>query len=399
MLSAEAAATQLDRDPDAARAQLERLRELAGEALEELRSLILGLRPPSLEVDGLEQTLRKEVAMLGRIHGDGHRAALRRAARRERRSDRELAILRISHEALHNALRHAGAERIAVRVSAGGDGAPLTVEVSDDGAGFDPARAELRSATWGSPRWRSARGSSAAAWRSARHPARERRSASRCFHVGDQIRVLIVDDHAVVREGLRAFLGLQDGIEIVGEAADGIGAVEEALRARPDVVLMDLVMPRLDGVAAMRELRHQVPEARVIVLTSFLDDERVLPAIQAGAAGYLLKNAEPVELARAVREAYEGSAIIDPTVAARLVGALSDGAPAPAQGEDLTQRERQVLELIAGGRSNKRIAFELGISEKTVKTHVGHLLGKLGVDDRTQAAMLAVRRGLVRPKS
>jgi NarL family two-component system response regulator LiaR len=217
--------------------------------------------------------------------------------------------------------------------------------------------------------------------------------------VGDRIRVLIVDDHAVVREGLRAFLGLQDGIEIVGEAADGMEAVEEALRARPDVVLMDLVMPRRDGVAAMRELRRQVPDARVIVLTSFVDDERVLPAIQAGAAGYLLKNAEPVQLARAVREAYEGRAIIDPTVAARLVGALSDGAPTLAQGEDLTQRERQVLELIAGGRSNKRIAFELGISEKTVKTHVGHVLGKLGVDDRTQAAMLAVRQGLVRPRS
>ncbi len=224
----------------------------------------------------------------------------------------------------------------------------------------------------------------------------------------ESIRVMIVDDHAVVREGLRAFLALQDGLEIVGEAADGAEAVTEAARLRPDVILMDLVMPRLDGVQAMRRLRDELPACRVIVLTSFLDDERLLPAIQAGAAGYLLKNAEPAQLARAVREAHGGGAMIDPTVAGRLVRALADaaqtsgvaggpggpGAPA-TPGEELTRREREVLELIAGGRSNKRIALELGISEKTVKTHVGHVLAKLGVSDRTQAAMLAVRRGLV----
>jgi DNA-binding NarL/FixJ family response regulator len=177
-----------------------------------------------------------------------------------------------------------------------------------------------------------------------------------------------------------------------------VQAIEQARQTRPDVILMDLVMPRLDGVGAMRELRRELPECRVIVLTSFLDDERLLPAIQAGAAGYLLKNADPAQLARAVREAHEGGAIIDPTVAARLIGALADErprAPAAPASEELTAREREVLELIAGGRSNKRIAFELGISEKTVKTHVGHLLAKLGVNDRTQAAMLAVRQGLV----
>jgi DNA-binding NarL/FixJ family response regulator len=209
---------------------------------------------------------------------------------------------------------------------------------------------------------------------------------------------MIVDDHAVVREGLRAFLTLQDGLQIVAEAADGVQAIEQARQTRPGVILMDLVMPRLDGVGAMRELRRELPECRVIVLTSFLDDERLLPAIQAGAAGYLLKNADPAQLARAVREAHEGGAIIDPTVAARLIGALADErprAPAAPASEELTAREREVLELIAGGRSNKRIAFELGISEKTVKTHVGHLLAKLGVNDRTQAAMLAVRQGLV----
>ena len=211
------------------------------------------------------------------------------------------------------------------------------------------------------------------------------------------IRVLIVDDHAVVREGLRAFLELQDGLEIVGEAGDGEQAIERALELSPDVILMDLVMPRLDGVGAMRSLRERAPDARVIVLTSFLDDERLLPAIQAGAAGYLLKDVEPAELARAVRAAHAGDAILDPTVAARVVRAISDGAaPAmPLAPERLTRREHEVLTLIAHGRSNKRIAFELGISERTVKAHVGHLLAKLGVADRTQAALLAVQEGLV----
>ena len=209
--------------------------------------------------------------------------------------------------------------------------------------------------------------------------------------MGDTIRVLVVDDHAVVREGLRTFLSLQDGIEVVGEAGDGREAVAVAERERPDVVLMDLVMPRLDGVQAMRELRARVPRTRVIVLTSFLDDDRLLPAIRAGAAGYLLKNVEPSELARAVRAAEAGEALIDPAVAARLVDALADGEERDEQ--PLTAREQEVLDLVARGYANKRIARELGIAEKTVKTHVGHVLAKLGVADRTQAALYATRAG------
>ena len=215
------------------------------------------------------------------------------------------------------------------------------------------------------------------------------------------IRVVIADDHTVVREGLRNFLELQDGIEVVGEAADGRQALaaEEALS--PDVILMDLMMPVLDGVQAMRELHDRRSSSRVIVLTSFLDDERLLPAIRAGAAGYLLKDVEPAELARAIRAAQAGDAILDPTAAARVVRAIADGAtPAvPLAPERLTRREHQVLTLIAHGRSNKRIAFELGISEKTVKAHVGHLLAKLDVADRTQAAVLAVQQGLVESES
>jgi two-component system, NarL family, response regulator LiaR len=208
------------------------------------------------------------------------------------------------------------------------------------------------------------------------------------------IRVMIVDDHAVVREGLRTFLQLQEGMEVVGEAADGEEAVERAVALAPDVILMDLVMPGLDGAGAMRRLRERAPASRVIVLTSFLDDERLMPAMQSGAAGYLLKDVEPTELARAVRGACADEAVIAPAVAARLLRRLGEGAPAADEPLDLTRREREVLELIAAGYSNKRIALELGIAEKTVKTHVGHLLAKLGVADRTQAALLAVRRGL-----
>jgi two-component system, NarL family, response regulator LiaR len=232
----------------------------------------------------------------------------------------------------------------------------------------------------------------------------------------DPIRVLVVDDHAVVREGLRTFLELQEGIEVVGEAADGEQAVARATELTPDVILMDLVMPHMDGIDAMRELRRRASASRVIVLTSFLDDQRLMPALQAGAAGYLLKDVEPAELARAVRSACADEALIDPTVAARLLHTLSgdrnrDGRRGAGGGrgpitadaiEQLTRREREVLELIALGHSNKRIALELGVAEKTVKTHVGHVLAKLGVADRTQAALLAVQSGLaggVGPKS
>jgi DNA-binding NarL/FixJ family response regulator len=214
------------------------------------------------------------------------------------------------------------------------------------------------------------------------------------------IRVLVVDDHAVVREGLRTFLGLQDDLAVVGEAADGEAALAQAQALQPDVVLMDLVMPRMDGIEAMRRLRAGGSTARVIVLTSFTDEATVLPAIRAGAAGYVLKTAAPAELARAIRLAHAGEALLDPAVAARVVAAMVDGGPDAARtspraaAAELTPREREVLALLAQGLANKRIARELGITETTVKAHVGHLLAKLGVADRTQAALYAVRAGL-----
>ena len=211
------------------------------------------------------------------------------------------------------------------------------------------------------------------------------------------IRVLIADDHAVVRQGLRAFLELQEGIEVVGEAPDGERAVAEAERLLPDVALMDLVMPRLGGEGAIRRIAAVSPATRVIVLTSFADDDKLFPAVRAGAAGYLLKDVEPRELVRSIRAADAGETILHPAVAARLVEDVA-GRPGAAPARTLTEREREVLGLIARGMANKRIALELGVAEPTVKTHVSNILGKLGVSDRTQAALWAVREGLVGPE-
>ncbi len=210
--------------------------------------------------------------------------------------------------------------------------------------------------------------------------------------MSSSIRVLVVDDHAVVREGLRTFLRLQEGIEVVGEASDGEEAVAQAQRLTPDVVLMDLVMPKLDGVEAMQRIRAERAQTRVIVLTSFGEDDKLLPAVRAGAAGYILKSAEPREVVRAIRAAHEGEAVIDPKSAGRLFDAL---ARSQHGRQSLTPRELEVLGCLCRGLTNKSIARELGLSEKTVKAHVGHILAKLGVTDRTQAALLAVREGLM----
>ena len=210
------------------------------------------------------------------------------------------------------------------------------------------------------------------------------------------IRVLIADDHAVVRQGLRTFLELQEDIEVVGDVADGSAAVDAALARSPDVVLMDLLMPGIGGVEAIGLIREQRPQARVLVLTSFQEDERIFPAVRAGAAGYLLKDVEPQELVRAIRAAHEGEALLHPAVAARLMEEFASEPGRIAAESSLTDREQEVLELIGRGLPNKLIARELGIAEKTVKTHVSAVLAKLGVTDRTQAALYAVRHGLLR---
>jgi two-component system, NarL family, response regulator LiaR len=206
------------------------------------------------------------------------------------------------------------------------------------------------------------------------------------------IRLLIVDDHSVVREGLRAFLRLQEGIEVVGEAAGADEAVRVAGTSSPDVVLLDLVMPEGDGIGAIRRLLEVAPGVRVLVLTSFADDAQIFAAIAAGAAGYLLKDVDPQALADGIRDVHAGRPALHPSVAARLM--RHTGSPRPAY-NDLTARERDVLTLMVEGLANKQIAQRLGIGEKTIKTHVSRVLAKLGVTDRTQAAVLAIREGLV----
>jgi DNA-binding NarL/FixJ family response regulator len=213
------------------------------------------------------------------------------------------------------------------------------------------------------------------------------------------IRVVIADDHAVVREGLRAFLALQEDVEVVAEAADGEEAVSAVDRFTTDVALVDLVMPRVDGIEAIRRIRAAHPETRVIVLTSFVDEDKMLPAVRAGASGYLLKDVQPQELVEAIRTVHGGGTLLHPAVVEELVREVSRDGERGRPDSPLTEREREVLALIARGRANKAIAFELGVAEKTVKTHVSNILAKLGLTDRTQAALYAVREGLVDPES
>jgi DNA-binding NarL/FixJ family response regulator len=206
--------------------------------------------------------------------------------------------------------------------------------------------------------------------------------------MGEPIRVLVVDDHPVVRQGLRTFLDVQDDLTVVGEAADGDAAVAAAEELRPDVVLLDLKMPGADGVAALRGLRESGNPARVLVITSFTEPAAVLPAVRAGAAGYVYKDVDPPALAAAIRAVHAGHVLLHPDVA-RLLAA------GEAPSARLTPRERDVLAGITRGRATREIARDLGLAEKTVKTHVSAILTKLGVQDRTQAALYAVRTGLV----
>lgn len=210
------------------------------------------------------------------------------------------------------------------------------------------------------------------------------------------IKVIIVDDHLVVRQGLKTFLDLQNDILVVGEAGDGQSAVELAQRLHPDVILMDLVMPRLDGISATRLVKAFSPDIKVIALTSFTEDEKVFPAIQAGASSYLLKDVSPDDLVEAIRAVSHGEARLHPEILRKLMQQVSKQ-PVPVQGvekENITEREMEVIRLVAQGKSNHEIAQALVISEKTVKTHISNILSKLQLDDRTQLAVYAFRNGL-----
>jgi len=205
------------------------------------------------------------------------------------------------------------------------------------------------------------------------------------------IRILIVDDHSVVRQGLRMFLGLDPELEVIGEAENGAEGVQKARELQPDVVLMDLLMPVMDGITAIGAIRREMPDVEVLALTSVLEDASVVGAVRASAIGYMLKDTEADELCRAIKAAAEGQVQLSPKAAARLMREVR----APDSPETLTERETEVLRLLAQGQSNKDVARTLSIGEKTVKTHVSNVLGKLGVQSRTQAALYAVRIGLV----
>jgi DNA-binding NarL/FixJ family response regulator len=206
------------------------------------------------------------------------------------------------------------------------------------------------------------------------------------------IRILVVDDHSVVRQGLKMFLGLDPELEVVGEAEDGADAIRKCQALSPDVVLMDMLMPVMDGIAATAAIRRDMPDTEVIALTSVLEDEAVIGAVKAGAIGYLLKDTQADELRRAIKAAAEGQVQLSPAAAARLMREVRT--PEAPTTDALTERENDVLKLIAQGKANKEIARDLVIGEKTVKTHVSNILSKLGVQSRTQAALYAAQNGL-----
>ena len=211
--------------------------------------------------------------------------------------------------------------------------------------------------------------------------------------MSDKIRVFLADDHPIVRRGIRDLLETEARLEVVGEATNGREAVAGVATHEPDVILIDLVMPEMDGIQAIRRIKEARPESRILVLTSFATDDKVFPAIKAGALGYLIKDTAPEDLVRAIHQVYQGEATLHPTIAQKLLSEISDPAPAPPAAEALTNREVEVLQLVARGRSNQEIADELVISVATVYTHVSNILSKLHLASRTQAALYALREG------
>ncbi|HZO87029.1 MAG TPA: response regulator [Chthonomonadaceae bacterium] len=415
-------------------------RAQAKKALEDTRRAVQGLSPASLESRSPADAIAEEVAQLEAQAGITAQFVLM-GEEQPLTPEQQLALLRIAQEALTNARKHAQARRVRVGLQYGAEDVTLVVE--DDGVGFDVdsrsvpgpeggyglfgmnerARlvgGELRIEStpgWGTrvqarlpyhpasplaarPADRALLEPAGSPVGTALTPPRAALPDIRTQHsteVDDhRLRVLIADDHAVTRQGVRAMLEASGEIAVVGEAADGAQAAAQARALRPDVVLMDLQMPGVDGLEGLRRIQAEQPDLPVVILTTFQTDEALREALRAGARGYLLKDAEPANIVAAVRAAHRGESLLSPAVTARLSALASGQAARPAEAADLNERELEVLQLLAQGARNKDIAAQLFITSKTVEYHLSNIFSKLGVSNRTEAARAAIERGLIR---
>ncbi len=389
---ADAAGNLLASDPGRAGELLGSLRMAATEAIADVRRLVYALRPPALDELGLVGALRRHAEQLDgaatavAVHAPQALPPLPAAV--------EVAAYRIVVEALTNAVRHAGATRIEVRVECNG---ALELAVDDDGG----AAGEL--GTRGRPHVDAGARRRAGRQRARRAAAVRRPGLGEVAAVtgpeagdGEPVRVVLADDHPVVRDGLSALLSSVPGIEVVGTAATGREAVREAVIARPDVLVLDVQMPDLDGVGAAREIARAAPSVSILMLTMFDDDDSVFAAMRAGARGYVLKGATQDEIVRAIHAVAAGEAIFGPGVARRVLGQLSGPAESADPFPELTPRERQVLEMLAAGLSSAAIGARLELAPKTVTNHASAVFAKLRVAGRAEAVERARRAGLGR---
>jgi NarL family two-component system response regulator LiaR len=396
--------------------QLREVRNTGQEALREMRQLIFELRPPVLEKEGLVAALR---ARLGAVEARaGFQTELRVTGERRLPPTLEEELFRIAQETLNNVVKHARATRVALDLHFGAE--MVGLEIGDDGVGFEPAAARQRGGLGlegiaerlkrigGKLQVESVPGQGTRVrvevpiGRALPERAGQLSLPRMLTLPGPQprswpqapIRVLVADDHAIIRKGIRALLATQMGIEVIGEAANGQETVDRAAELLPDVVLMDLLMPVMDGIEATRRIVARHPQVRILVLTSFASDEKVFPAVRAGALGYLLKDSGPEDLVQAIHNVYRGRSLLDPLVARKVLRELAHPADRPPAPDALTGREREVLRLLGGGLSNGQIAEELVITQATVRSHISNILSKLHLDNRPQAVLYALREGL-----
>jgi DNA-binding NarL/FixJ family response regulator/signal transduction histidine kinase len=382
-------------------------REQAHRSLDEARRAVWGLTARPLDGASLPEALQGEVERFERR--TGVTARLTADADVEALTDEQAtALLRVAQEALHNVEKHAKATRVRVELQLDRAAGLLSLLVADDGQGFDRRTLPGPDGGFGlsgmRERMRLVGGEidveSAVGW-GTRVQARIYLAAAPAEPAdapavpAGPIRVLLVDDHPLAREGLRRLLEDRDDMAVVGEASDGLEGVERALALQPDVILMDLQMPRLSGVGAVQALREQWPEARVLIVTTFAQDEHLFEALRAGARGYLLKDAGPEALASAIKTVHEGGSLVQPMMAARLLDRFGEMATRERLAEPLTEREIEILQLAAGGARNKEIADQLVISEKTVKNALSRLYGKLGAGSRSEAVARGRALGLL----